>query len=147
VFFSRWRDMLIKYRTETTPLPPLPKFLSDFIFIIFQYAIIAYTSMCLIWLRCWNMLHFVPNIDRRDVMRGTRSTAVTCRIASMSPRCTSVTYVEIQSMSLQRKLAKHVFGNRACTVWMSARWWTVVIVDFHECIQSIPANPGTVILT
>jgi len=63
------------------------------------------------------MLNFVPNRDRRDVvMHGTRGTAVTCRIESMSSRCTSVAYVELQSMSLQRKLAKHAFGNRACTV-------------------------------
>jgi hypothetical protein len=62
------------------------------------------------------MSNFVPNMHRRDIMRATPRTAVTCRIVSMSSRPTSVTYVELQSVSVQRKLAKHAFGNRACTV-------------------------------
>jgi len=95
VFFSRWKDILIKRRTETIPIPPYRNFCQTVFFIIFQYATITYTSMCFIWLQCRNTLNFVPNRKGRDVMRGKRVTAVTCRIASMSSRCTSVTYVEL----------------------------------------------------
>lgn len=49
-------------------------------------------------------------------MCATRGTAVTCQTVTMSSRSTSGTYVELQSISLQRKFAKHAFGNRACTV-------------------------------
>jgi len=35
IFFSWWRNMLVKCRTGTTPLLPFPKFLSDCIFYYF----------------------------------------------------------------------------------------------------------------